>query len=67
MGWMDFDDVRKNRGSGPLFERGKKRKLSAEDAMRIAKHDPKYKSVDKKLRKAEKNRGENVKKRGFFS
>jgi len=63
MGWMDFDDVRKNRG-GKI---GRKDRLSAEDAKRIAKKDPKYKSVDPKMRKAEKKRGENVKKRGFFS
>jgi len=66
MSWQDWGDVRKERGSGPLFNKGKKNKLSAKDAMRIAKTDPKYKSVDPKQRKAEKKRGENIKKRGWL-
>lgn len=64
MGWQDWGDVRKGRGGKATGkDRGKGDNLSAKDAKHIARTDPAYKSVDKKARKAEKKRGDNIKKR----
>lgn len=62
MSWMDFGDVRKGRGGKPTGKDRFKGGLSGKDAMKIAKTDPRYKSVNKTARKQEKARGENVKK-----
>lgn len=67
MGWMDAGDIRKKRG-GRAVGKGNGKGLSAEDAKRIAKTDPDYKSVDKKQRKQEVKRGDNTgrKKKGWM-
>lgn len=54
MSWWDAGDVRKKRGGTPTGKNRGKGGLSAEDAKRIAKTDPAYKSVDKELRKQER-------------
>lgn len=63
MSWMDAGDVRKARGGKATGKGRGKGGLSAEDAKKIAKTDPDYKSVDKKQRKWEKKAGENTDKR----